>query len=129
MIGLSTALKNARLESVAAFLQMGTAGATANVYDGARPALGAVPTGVLLVAIPLAVPVGTVGNGVLTITPTADALNAATGQASWARILNGDGDLAWDCDVSDASGTGELVLTATTLYIGGFTRIVAGTLG
>jgi hypothetical protein len=129
VIAISTALKNARLESVVAFLQTGTAAATANVYDGVRPALGAVPAGTLLVAIPLPAPVGTVSSGVLTLTPTTDALNAATGQATWARIVNGNGDLAWDCDVSDASGSGELVLTATTLYIGGFTRIVAGTLG
>ena len=129
MIAISTALKNCRLESVVAFLQLGTDGATANIYDGVRPALGAVPGGALLVTIPLAAPVGTVAAGLLTVTPTADALNAATGQATWARIMNGNGELAWDCDVSDPNGTAELILTSTTLYIGGFTRIVSGTLG
>jgi len=50
----------------------------------------------------------------------------ATGQASWARIVNGEGDLAWDCDVSDLNGAGELRLPSTTLYAGGSTRIVSG---
>lgn len=129
MIAISTALKNCRLDSVVAFLQLGADAATARIYDGARPSLGGAPAGTLLVTIALAEPIGAVAGGVLTLTPTADALNEATGQATWARIVNGNGDLAWDCDVSDLNGTAELILTSTTLYIGGFTRIVSGTLG
>jgi hypothetical protein len=43
--------------------------------------------------------------------------------------VNGNGSVAWDCDVSDLNGTGELRLPSTTLYAGGYTRIVSGLLG
>jgi hypothetical protein len=74
-------------------------------------------------------PIGEVEDGLLTITPTGEALIETSGEATWARIVNGDGALAWDCDVSNLDGTGELRLPSTTLYAGGYTRIVSGLLG
>lgn len=129
MIRISAELNDARLHSVVAFLSGGVESARVHVYDGARPALGAVPAGQLLATIPFAQPIGTVADGGLTLAPTVEALIAATGQASWARVVNGHGALAWDCDVSDLNGDGELRLPSTTLYAGGYTRIVSGRLG
>ncbi|RYU57041.1 hypothetical protein EWI61_13755 [Methylolobus aquaticus] len=126
MITISTALNEYRLQGVMAFLAQGSEGARAEVYDGVRPVLGGAPLGKLLVAIILADPVGTVAEGVLTLTPTAEVMITATGQATWARTVNGEGAVAWDCDVSELNGTGELRLPSTTLYAGGFTRIVSG---
>ena len=126
MIAISPALNEYRLQGVMAFLAQGSEGARAEIYDGVRPAFGGVPLGRLLVAIALAEPVGTIQDGVLTLTPTAEVMITATGQATWARIVNGEGAVAWDCDVSDLNGTGELRLASTTLYAGGFTRIVSG---
>jgi len=126
VIAISTALNEHRLQGVMAFLALGTDGARAEVYDGVRPVFGAAPVGELLVAILLADPVGAVAEGVLTLTPTAEVMITGTGQATWARIVNGDGLVAWDCDVSGLNGTGELRLPSTTLYAGGFTRIVSG---
>jgi hypothetical protein len=77
----------------------------------------------------LAEPMGTVADGVLEITPTNEALILTTGEVTWARIVNGMGALAWDCDASDLNGTGELRLPPTTLYAGGYTRILTGLLG
>jgi len=126
VIAISTALNEYRLQGVMAFLAQGIDGARAEIYDGVRPVFGAVPLGKLLVAIGLAEPIGTVAEGVLTLTPTKEVMITATGQATWARVVNGEGTVAWDCDVSDLNGTGELRLPSTTLYAGGFTRIVSG---
>lgn len=129
MIRISSALADARLQSVVGFLGTGAEAARVLVYDGARPALAGTPLGELLAAIPLMEPIGTVADGALTLTPTGEALIVHTGQATWARVVNGNGRLAWDCDVSDLNGSGELRLPSTTLYAGGFTRIVSGVLG
>ena len=126
MIAISPALNEYRLQGVIAFLAQGSAGARVDVYDGVRPALGGAPLGQLLVAIGLAEPIGTVAAGVLTLTLTTEVMITATGQATWARVVNGEGAVAWDCDVSDLNGTGEPRLPSTTLYAGGFTRIVSG---
>lgn len=129
MIQISTELNEYRLNGVIAFLSGGAENARANIYDGARPALGGEPVGNLLASIVLMEPIGTVENGLLTITPTNEVMIGNTGQATWARIVNGNAALAWDCDVSDLNGTGELRLPSTTLYAGGYTRIVSGLLG
>lgn len=129
MIQISTELNEYRLNGVIAFLSGGAENARAHIYDGARPALGGEPVGNLLVSIVLMEPLGTVENGLLTITPTNEVMIGNTGQATWARIVNGNAALAWDCDVSDLNGTGELRLPSTTLYAGGYTRIVSGLLG
>jgi len=126
VITISPALNEYRLQGVVAFLALGSEGARAEVYDGVRPAFGAAPADTLLVTIVLGEPIGTVADGVLTLTPTDEVMITATGQATWARIVNGESAIAWDCDVSDLNGQGELRLPSTTLYAGGFTRIVAG---
>lgn len=129
MIQISTELNDYRLNAVVNFLAIGTQNATVRIYSGVRPALGAPPSGDLLASIVLVDPVGEVEDGLLSITPTGEALIETGGVATWARIVNGDGVLAWDCDVSDLDGTGELRLPSTTLYAGGYTRIVSGLLG
>ena len=129
MIQISNALGDYRLNAVVNFLAIGTQNASVRIYSGVRPALGATPSGDLLATIVLVEPIGEVEDGQLAITPTAEALIETGGEATWARIVNGDGTLAWDCDVSDLEGTGELRLPSTTLYAGGYTRIVSGLLG
>ena len=129
MIAVSTELNEFRLNAVLAFLSAGTANAQAEIYDGVRPAVGGSPAGNLLASIVLMEPLGSMANGLLTVDPTNEVMIGHTGQATWARIVNGTGALAWDCDVSDWNGTGELRLPSTMLYAGGFTRIVSGLLG
>ena len=129
MIQISTDLNDYRLNAVVNFLAIGTENARVRVYGGVRPAFGAAPSGDLLATLVLVEPIGEVEDGQLAITPTGEALIETGGEATWARIVNGDGALAWDCDVSDLNGTGELRLPSTTLYAGGYTRIVSGLLG
>lgn len=130
MIEITTGLNDYRLAGVVNFLAVGTTNnATANIYSGTRPALGGTPTGDLLVSVVLVEPLGSISAGVLAITPTEEAMIAASGVATWAQIVNGDGAVGWHCDVSDLAGDGELKIPSTTLYAGGYTRIVSGALG
>lgn len=129
MIQISSELNDYRLNAVVNFLAIGTENASVRIYGGVRPAFGAAPSGDLLATIALVEPIGNVEDGLLTITSTGEALIETSGEAVWARIVNGNGALAWDCDVSDLNGTGELRLPSTTLYAGGYTRIVSGLLG
>lgn len=130
MIEISTNLNDARLQGVVNFLSVGTVNAYADIYPAPRPAFGEVPAVPRLTRIPLADPVGTIpGNGTLAITQTEEALVLIGGIAVWARICNGDDVIGWDCDVSDMAGSGEIKLQSTTLYAGGTTRILSGTIG
>ncbi len=126
MIEISAAFNEARLQGVINFLAQGATNATVEVYEAPRPALGDPASGSLLVRVMLEEPVGILANGGLTLTPTPEGLILVTGQAAWARVKNGDDALAWDCDVSDLNGSGELKMPTTQLYAGGFTRIVSG---
>ena len=128
MIQISAALAEQRLHAVANFLGAGSAHAKVHIYSGERPALG-VESGERLVSLTLARPVGVVEAGRLRLTPTLDALVEVSGEARWARVVNGDGVLALDCDVSDMSGAGNLRLPSTLLYAGGVTRILSGLIG
>ena len=129
MIQISNDLNNYRLQGVITFLALGIEQSRAHLYAGPRPSFGAPPQGPLLASIVLDEPLGTVADGVLEITPTNEALILTTGEVTWARIVNGMGALAWDCDASDLNGTAELRLPTTTLYAGGYTRILTGLLG
>lgn len=111
------------------FLALGAGAARADIYGTARPANGADPGGAPLVSIPLLEPVGTVASAVLTITPPESAMISVTGTAVWARFVNGDGASAWDCDVSEEGGSGEVLLDSVQLFAGGRATITAGTLG
>ncbi len=129
MIQISNELNAYRLQGVITFLALGTEQARAHVYAGPRPGFGEAPQGPLLASIVLAEPLGTVVDGVLEVASTNEALILTTGEATWARIVNGNGALAWDCDASNLDGSGELRLPTTTLYAGGYTRILTGLLG
>ena len=129
MISVSVALANARLEAVVTFLALGTGAARVDIYGTLRPANGADSGGAPLVSIPLLEPVGTVAGGVLTITPPESAMISITGVAVWARFVNGNGAPAWDCDVSEEGGPGEVWLDSVQLFAGGRATITAGTLG
>lgn len=125
----SAALNEAALEGRRQFLDTGSANARIRLYNGTRPTSGGTAT-TMLVEIPLDKPCGVVAGGVLTLASTAVPLVANSGNASWARIVNGNGDFAFDCDVSTvAAGTGQIQLEDTSLLAGGKTQLVSGVLG
>jgi hypothetical protein len=96
--------------------------------DQPRPATGATASGTLLVTLELDKPSGSISAGQLTLIAGADALVASSGTALWARVINGNDDIAFDCDVSNTSGSAEIQLPSTALFAGGTTRLVSGVL-
>lgn len=130
MIGQTNDFKNAALEGRRDYLDLGSGVARIRIYgdNQPRPATGATATGTLLVTIDLEKPSGTIASGELTLAAGDDVIVAASGTALWARVINGNGDIAFDCDVSSTSGSAELQLPSTTLFAGGTTRLVSGVL-
>lgn len=123
---ISVALNEYRLGGTLEFLNVGSGVAHILIYDSARPANGAaITTETLLVDVPLLDPPGTVGSNKLSITTPPDALILASGIAAWARVINGDGSHAIDCDVTDIAGAGPIKMASTTLYAGGIARILS----
>ena len=127
-LSVSYDLKNARLTAVASFLDTGAGVARVRLYPGVRPLVSAAPGSGFLAELPLLKPSGSVLDGVLTLAPGEPVLNANSGVAAWARIVNGNGETAFDCDVTDTAGTGEIKIQSTVLYEGGETRMVSGIL-
>lgn len=129
-IGQTNNFKNAALEGRRDYLDLGSNVARILVYgnDQPRPATGATATSTLLVTIDLDKPSGTISAGELTLVAGDDAIVAVSGTALWARIINGNGDIAFDCDVSNTAGSGEVKLPSTALFAGGTTRLVSGVL-
>lgn len=127
-ITISTAHADARLAGTMAHMDTGSANARIRIYDGTRPAGGGAAT-TLLVEIELDKPSGAIAGGVLTLASSDVPLVANSGVATWARIVNGNGDYSWDCDVSLEGGAGEVQLPDTTLFAGGKTQLVSGILG
>ena len=116
---ITVELNNYRLQGVIDFLAVGSSNATAALYEDTT----------LLATITLAEPFGTVSGGSLSITVTPEAIITATGDANRCVFKNGEGTVGWENTVSDIAGDGEVKLESTTLYAGGYTRIVSGVLG
>lgn len=125
---ISTELNDFRLGGVLTWAAQGENHAVAEIYTGTQPAFGAAPTGLLLCTIEFAEPMGVISGGEMTLAPTEEYMNTASGEATWARIKNGAGSHGWDCAVSDLAGSAPLKMASTQLYAGGYARIVSGTL-
>ncbi|MQR02318.1 hypothetical protein [Glaciimonas soli] len=127
-VTISAVHNTARLNGTLTFLNSGNEPARIRIYSAPQPANGAEPDGVPLVEMALRKPAGTVVDGVLTLATAVDAMIMQSGVATWARVINGNNELAWDCDVTDSKGNGFIQLPSTTLYAGGVTRLVLGTI-
>lgn len=128
ILNISPQHLDARQAGSLAHLDTGTGHARVRIFDGVQPALGG-PETQLLVEIALTKPAGTVTAGVLSLTASTFGLIAVTGQAAWARVVNGNGDIAFDCDVTDTKGNGVIQLESTQLYAGGKAFLTALNLG
>lgn len=124
---VTTAHNSARLVGSVAHLDTGTGNAAVRIYGGVRAAtVNTAPGSNMLVEIGLTKPSGTVTAGVLTLTQAANGMIAESGTAVWARVVNGNGDTAFDCDCGVS--TGEVRLALLTLYAGGDAHLISASL-
>lgn len=111
-------------------LDLGPNKARMRIYGGTRPANPTdAPGSSMLVEIELTKPSGTITNGVLNLTQSANGIIAVTGQATWARFVNGNGDTCFDADAGQGSGAWEVQLSQSQLYAGGEVALVSAALG
>lgn len=129
-IQITAAHNEARLQGTLSYLDSGTANARVRIYGGTRPAsVNDVPSSAMLVEVSLTKPAGTIATGLLSLTQLEDGLIQNSGIATWARVVNGNDDVAFDCDAGEGAGAWEVQLAQAQLYAGGDAKIISATLG
>ena len=116
-LGMATALRNARLDTITTFAGNG---ALLRIYDGTRPATGGTAT-TLLAELTCGSPLAAgASSGVLTFdSVTQDASANATGTATWFRIVKSDGTThVLDGTVTATGGGGDLEMVSTSITTG-----------
>jgi len=116
-VALGTTLANDLLTAI----KTGTAGnAVLEIYDGsAVPAIGDTITDTLLASFDLGTTVGTVSNGVFTLSGWTDEDSApASGTVAWARILDQDGNTVLHMSASGPAGSGEVKVDPEAITAG-----------
>ena len=103
-VGLSTAIRNARLDVIRSAIDAGAGAGFFRVYDGSRPATGGAAT-VLLAELTFSDPSAPVASGgVLTFSAiTADSSANGTGTATWGRLVDSTGAFVGDYSVGISS--------------------------
>lgn len=125
-VEITSEFNESRLQGVIYFIARGTTNGYVEVYPAPRVAIGDSPLANRLVKIIFNEPIGTLLNGQLHVTPTAEYVIENTGIGAWARVFDGNGVLGFQCDVSDTLGDGQLKLQSTSLFAGGTARISSG---
>ncbi len=123
-IGMSTALRNARLDAITA-----AAGASAKLrlYSGTRPATGGTATTLLAELTCGATFAAAASGGVLTLNAiTSDSAADASGTATWARLVTSGGTHVLDMDVG-TSGS-DLNMNSVAISAGAAVSITSATL-
>lgn len=129
MIAITADHNEARLAGTLSFLDRGIGQARVRIYGGSRPTSPEeVPTSAMLVEVRLTKPAGVVADGQLSLTQEEDGLIAFSGQATWARFVNGDEETAFDCDAGEGTGPWEVQLASAQLYAGGDAKILSAVL-
>lgn len=124
----STAFNEYGLAGRAAYLDLGAGSGRIRIYNGTRPAFNGTAT-TLLAEITLTEPCGTVASNVLTLTAAAAGVVLVSGTATWARVVNGNGDTAFDCTVTATGGGGEITLSNVAVVAGGSVTVTSAVLG
>lgn len=125
----STVLRSALAQEIINSIAAGSASAPKlQLYDGAQPAsIGDAIAGNLLAELELSNTVGTESNGVVTFSAISDDASAnASGDPTWARILDRDGNERIHMTASEQGGAGEVQVNPGTITAG---QPVTATLG
>lgn len=124
-IGMSTALRNARLDAITT-----AAGANAKLrlYSGTRPATGGTATTLLAELTCGATFAPAASGGVLTLNAiTSDSSADASGTATWARLVKSDGTThVMDMDVGTSGA--DLNMNSNVISAGASVAITGATL-
>lgn len=118
-LGLSTTLRNNRLDQIRALIDAGVSAGLLRIYDGARPATGGAPT-TKLAELTLSDPCapGAAG-GQLTLSAIGADLTAdATGTATWFRIVDSAGNFVMDGSVTATGGGGDITFNTVAFVAG-----------
>lgn len=130
-VRVALATRNNRLEQIVADLDAGTGPAVLRIYDGAQPADAntAVTTQNLLAELEFDDPSGSVAAGVLTFNAISDDASADDdGTATWARALDSDNNVVFDCDVDVTASGATLEFDDVDFVTGGTVTITSFTL-
>lgn len=119
-LGLSTTVRNNRLQQLLNAIDLGGAAATLSIYDSTRPATGASIGGsTLLAALTLPYPCAmSPTGGVATLGTIPDGTGAATGTATWGRITDSNGTFVADLSITVTGGGGDIQTTSTNITTG-----------
>lgn len=129
MISETTSCREASLSGRLTFLNTGSGTAAVRVYGDTRPvSVNDVPGTTLLVEIPLENPAGAVSAGALSLSPADAGLIANTGTATWVRVVNRNGDTAFDMDAGAVASGAECELSEVDLFAGGLVALVSAVL-
>lgn len=126
-ISLAEAVRNARLNAITTYVG---ASAILRIYSGTRPANGGTPTTMLAQLTCNATFAPSASSGVLTLNAISPATSAAaTGTATWFRIVRSDGSThVMDGSVSTISaGTGDMRLDDSAIVLGGTVAVSSAT--
>lgn len=108
---LSAAARNAQLNALVTELG---ASATAQLYNGSKPASLGVPAGTLLATLTFGATVGTVASGVLTFgSVTQTNSSHVNGTPTFVRFRKSDGTAV--CDIDIGSGAGNVQFSGTVV--------------
>lgn len=123
-IGLSTAVRNAMLDSITT--QAG-ASALLRIYDGTRPATGGTATNKLAELTCASVLAAASSGGVLTLNAITQAAALLSGTATWFRLVKADGTtVIMDGSVSTAGA--DVNLNSVAISSGASVSVTSGSI-
>ena len=130
-VRLANAAQQAAMDAVVDLIDAGAAAGKVRIYDGTQPANAntAVTSQTLLAELTFSDPAfgNTNTSGTTTASAITDDSSAnATGTATWARVLDSDNNVIFDCDVGTSGTT--ITLNTTSIGIGGTVSITSFTL-
>lgn len=118
---LNVPVRTTQADAIGTALDAGAGPGIIQLRDGTIPATpGTAATGTLLATVVCQDPsTSAAANGVETILDPASVTGVAAGTATWARMLDSNGTVVADADVSTvAAGTGTLQMATTTISVG-----------
>ncbi|MEW7987894.1 MAG: hypothetical protein AB2799_19075 [Candidatus Thiodiazotropha sp.] len=129
-VRLANASQQAAMDAVVDLIDGGAGAGTIQIRSGTQPAdANSAATGTLLATLTFSDPAfgATNTSGVATASAITDDTSAdATGTAAWARVLDSNSSVIFDCDVGTSGAT--INLNTTSITAGGTVSITSFTM-